>query len=99
MLKQLANKAALGDPRVAKFVFEQDYKSKGTARKPPPQSVELPDEFSFWVLVLIVLKECGALEGAPLGLQEAIDNADWDAVKKMAGPSPEDIADAEAKSS
>ena len=100
MLKQLANKAALGDPRVAKFVFEQDYKSKGRrGDKPPPQSVELPDEFSYWVTVLLVLKECGALECAPLGLKDAIDNAQWDLVKKMAGPSPEDIAEAAAKSS
>jgi hypothetical protein len=94
MLKQLANKAALGDPQVAKFVFEQDSKSKGRLgdRPPPPQSAPIPDELSFWAQVVVVMWECGALSNPPLGLKEALETANWDLIKKIAYQSPEDQA-------
>ena len=88
IFKQLSNKAASGDTRAAKLLMDMSSKFKSLrSDAPPPKSAELPDEFDFWVQVLLILRECDALQNVPVGLKEAIDNADWERVKKLAGPS------------
>jgi hypothetical protein len=37
-------------------------------------------------LTLLILLDCGALRNVPVGLKDALDNADWELVKKIAGP-------------
>jgi Family of unknown function (DUF5681) len=85
IFKQLSNKAASGDTRSAKLLMDMSSKFKSLrSDAPPPKSAELPDEFNFWVQVLLILRECDALREAPVGLREAIDSADWELVKKIA---------------
>jgi hypothetical protein len=85
IFKQLSNKAASGDTRSAKLLMDMSSKFKSLrSDAPPPKSAELPDEFDFWVQVLLILRACDALREVPAGLKEAIDSADWELVKKIA---------------
>jgi hypothetical protein len=87
IFKQLSNNAALGDTRSTKLLLDMSSKFKSLrSDRPPPKSAELPDSPGFWAQVLLILRDCGALREVPVGLKEAIDGADWELVKKIAGP-------------
>jgi hypothetical protein len=82
MFIQMSNKAATGDTRSAKVLMDMSSKFKSLrSDAPPPKSAELPDTFDFWAQVLLILRGCDALGDVPIGLKEAIDNADWERVK------------------
>jgi Family of unknown function (DUF5681) len=87
IFKQLSNKAASGDTRSAKLLMDMSSKFKSLrSDAPPPKSAELPDSFDFWAQELLILRGCDALGDVPVGLKEAIDSADWERVKQIAGP-------------
>ncbi len=95
--KQLANKAASGDSRTAKFLYELnpklefDAKTRARAlesKKPPGFSYSL----EYWARIMIILYESGAVRNPPPGLKEAIETADWVKLQEIAEGPPTDQA-------